>query len=141
MKSFAKRLIILNILALMMTFLAVWFFGRSSIAEFLDVASYVGLGMGAAGALMFFGSASGSSASTGMAASAADQPSRIMDALWDDRTSGISTGALLAVGGLSWLASRGCWQVSSAVAPEANLFTTLSVVPPNEWRAHGHAAG
>jgi hypothetical protein len=38
-----------------------------------------------------------------MAASAADQPSRIMDALWGDRNSGISTGALFVLGGLSWL--------------------------------------
>ena len=53
---------------------------------------------------MFFGSAPGVSASTGMAASAADQPSRIMDALWGDKASSISTGALFVIGGITWLA-------------------------------------
>jgi hypothetical protein len=52
---------------------------------------------------MFVGSTSGSSGSTGMAASAADQPSKIMDALWMDRNSGISTGAVFVLGGVSWL--------------------------------------
>lgn len=52
---------------------------------------------------MFVGSTSGASGSAGMAASAADQPSRIMDALWMDRKSGISIGAAFVLGGVSWL--------------------------------------
>ena len=94
---------ILNVLALVVTAVLIWLLGESSVAEMFDIASYMGLGMGALGALMFVGSTSGSNASTGMAASAADQPSRIMDALWGDRNSGISTGALFVLGGLSWL--------------------------------------
>jgi hypothetical protein len=39
-----------------------------------------------------------------MAASAADQPSRIMSALWIDRSAGISIGTLFVLGGLSWIA-------------------------------------
>jgi hypothetical protein len=104
MKRFAKGLTLLNILALAVTMMAVWLLDRRSAVEMFDIASYVGLGMGALGALMFFGSAPGVSASTGMAASAADQPSRIMDALWGDRTSGISTGALFVLSGVSWIA-------------------------------------
>jgi len=103
MKRFAKGLAVLNVLAFTVTALAVWLLGRHSMTEMLDIASYVGLGMGALGALMFIGSTSGSSASTGLAASAADQPSRMMGALWGDRTSGISTGALFVLGGLSFL--------------------------------------
>jgi hypothetical protein len=103
MRHFAKGLAVLNILALVVTALAIWVLDRRSAAEIFDVASYVGLGMGALGALMFFGSAPGVSASTGMAASAADQPSRIMDSLWGDKASSISTGALFVLGGVSWL--------------------------------------
>jgi uncharacterized membrane protein len=103
MKRFAKGLAVLNILAFVVTALAIWFLDRRSAVEMFDIATYVGLGMGALGALMFFGSTTGSNASMGMAASAADQPSRIMDALWGDRTSGISTGALFVLGGLTWL--------------------------------------
>ncbi|MGF9759971.1 hypothetical protein AAII07_32730 [Microvirga sp. 0TCS3.31] len=103
MKRFAKGLVVLNILAFVVTAVTIWLLGRSSVAEMLDIASYVGLGMGAVGALMFVGSTSGLSASTGIAASAADQPSRIMDALWGDRTSGISTGSLFVLGGIIWL--------------------------------------
>jgi hypothetical protein len=103
MKRFAKGLAALTILAFVVTAVTVWLLGQSSSAEMLDTASYVGLGMGAVGALMFMGSTSGSSASTGIAASAADQPSRMMAALWGDRISGISTGALFVLGGLTWL--------------------------------------
>ena len=73
--------------------------------EMFDIATYVGLGLGALGGLMFLGSAPGVSASTGMAASAADQPSRIMDALWGDKASSLTTGALFVLGGLTWIAS------------------------------------
>ncbi|MEE1655808.1 hypothetical protein VB618_06345 [Microvirga sp. CF3062] len=104
MKHFAKGLFLLNVLALAVTALAVWVLDRRSAVEMFDIATYVGLGMGALGGLMFFGSAPGVSASTGMAASAADQPSRIMDALWGDRTSSASTGAMLVCGGVSWIA-------------------------------------
>ena len=103
MKRLARGLAVLNILALAVTALAVWLLDRRSAIEMFDIATYVGLGMGALGGLMFFGSAPGVSASTGMAASAADQPSRIMDALWGDRTSGISTGALFVLGGIVWI--------------------------------------
>jgi hypothetical protein len=93
MKHFAKGLAAFTLLALVVTAVTVWLLDRRSAVEMFDIATYVGLGMGALGALMFFGSP-GVSASTGMAASAADQPSRIMDALWGDRTSRISTAAL-----------------------------------------------
>jgi hypothetical protein len=102
-KHFAKRLAALNLLAFAVSAVTVWLLDRSATADMLDIASYVGLGMGAVGALMFVGSTSGSSVLSGFAASAADQPSRMMDALWSDRTSGISTGALLVVGGISWI--------------------------------------
>jgi hypothetical protein len=46
---------------------------------------------------MFVGPTSGSRPSTGMAVSAADQPGRIMDALWMDRNSAISTGAVFVL--------------------------------------------
>ncbi|MBD2747595.1 hypothetical protein IC232_12900 [Microvirga sp. BT688] len=104
MKPFAKGLAVLNILAFVETALAIWLLERRSAVEMFDVATYVGLGMGGLGALMFFGSTTGSSASMGIAASVADQPSRIMDALWGDRTSAISTGALFVLGSISWLA-------------------------------------
>jgi len=104
MKSIAKGLVSLNVLAFLITAAAAWILGQSSASELLDMASYVGLGMGALGALMFVGSGSGISGSTGMAASAADQPSRIMSALWMDRSAGISTGALFVLGGLTWIA-------------------------------------
>jgi hypothetical protein len=104
MKSIAKGLVSLNALALLITAAAAWFLGQSSASELLDTASYVGLGMGAVGALMFMGSSAGTSGSTGMAASAADQPSRIMSALWIDRSAGISIGTLFVLGGLSWIA-------------------------------------
>lgn len=103
MKRFAKGLILLNILALIVTAVAVWLLDRRSAVEMFDIATYVGLGMGGLGGLMFLGAAPGVSASTGMAASAADQPSRIMDALWGDKASGISTGALFVLGGIIWL--------------------------------------
>jgi len=104
MKSIAKGLVLLNVLAFLITAAAAWFLGRSSPSELLDTASYVGLGMGALGALMFMGSGMGTSGSTGIAASAADQPSRIMSALWMDRSAGISVGAMFVLGGLTWTA-------------------------------------
>lgn len=103
MKSIAKGLVSLNVLACLITAAVAWFLGQSSAAELLDTASSVGLGMGALGALMFMGSSAGTSGSTGMAASAADQPSRIMSALWIDRSAGISVGAMFVLGGLSWI--------------------------------------
>jgi hypothetical protein len=103
MKGLVKRLAVLTILAFIATAAFVWFLDRGSVAEMVDVASYVGLAMGAVGALMFVGSTSGLSASAGIAASAADQPSRMMDALWGDRTSGMSTGALFVLGGIIWI--------------------------------------
>ncbi|HEV2564109.1 MAG TPA: hypothetical protein VGU19_03390 [Microvirga sp.] len=103
MKRCAKGLAVLNILALVVTGVAVWLLDRRSAVEMFDIATYVGLGMGAFGALMFFGSTRGVGASTAMAASAADQPSRIMDALWGDKASSISMGALFVLGGLIWL--------------------------------------
>jgi uncharacterized membrane-anchored protein YitT (DUF2179 family) len=102
-KRIAKSLTVLNIIASIVTAMIIWILDRTSLVEMLDIASYVGLGMGALGAFMFFGSTSGSSASTGIAASAADQPSRMMQALWGDRASGISMGALFVLGGLSFL--------------------------------------
>jgi hypothetical protein len=104
MKSVAKGLVSLNALAFLITSVAAWFLGQSSASELLDTASYVGLGMGGLGAFMFMGSSAGTSGSTGMAASAADQPSRIMSALWIDRSAGISVGAMFVLGGLSWIA-------------------------------------
>jgi len=59
--------------------------------------------MGALGALMFMGSSAGTSGSTGIAASA--QPSRIMSALWMDRSTGISVEAMFVLRGLSWIAA------------------------------------
>jgi len=97
-------LAVLNILALGVTMAAIWLLDLRSATELREAAAYVGMGMGALGALMFMGAASGSGASTGMAASAADQPSRMMEALWGDRTTGISTGALFVAGGFIWLA-------------------------------------
>jgi hypothetical protein len=102
-KSIAKSLIVLNLLAFTTTAAAAYIFGTRSAPELLDIATYVGLGIGAVGSMMFVGSTSGSSGSTGMAASAADQPSKIMDALWMDRNSGISLGAVFVLGGVSWL--------------------------------------
>lgn len=104
MKSIAKGLVSLNALAFLVTAAAAWFMGQTSASELLDTASYVGLGMGTLGALMFMGSSAGTSGSTGIAASAADQPSRIMSALWMDRSAGISVGAMFVLGGLSWIA-------------------------------------
>ncbi|RDI62262.1 hypothetical protein [Microvirga subterranea] len=104
MRRLVGGLVVLNLLALAATGAAAWFLDLRSATELRDAATYVGLGMGAIGALMFFGSASGTGASTGLAASAADQPSRLMEALWGDRAAGISTGALFVVGGLLWLA-------------------------------------
>jgi hypothetical protein len=117
MKRFAKGLVLLNILALVVTMAAVWLLDRRSAVGIFDIATYVGLGMGALGGLMFFGSAPGVSASTGMAASAADQPSRIMDALWGDRASSISTGALFVLGGLTWLGIA--WLLAGMFGTEA----------------------
>lgn len=104
MKGIVKGLLSLNVLAFLITAATAWFLGQDSALELLDTASYVGLGMGALGALMFMGSSVGTSGSTGMAASAADQPSRIMSALWMDRTAGISAGAMFVLGGLGWIA-------------------------------------
>jgi hypothetical protein len=95
--------VVLNVLACVATAAAALILGSGSITELLDVATYVGLVIGALWALMFVGASSGSSASTGMAASAADQPSRIMAALWLDRNSGFATGAPFVLGGVSWL--------------------------------------
>jgi hypothetical protein len=103
-KRFARGLIVLNLIALVVTAATVWLLDRRSSVEMFDIATYVGLGMGALGALMFFGSTTGSSASMSMAASVADRPSRIMDALWGDKASGILTGALFVLAGLTWLA-------------------------------------
>jgi hypothetical protein len=103
-KHFAQGLIVLNLLAFVVTAVIVWLLDQRSSVEMFDIATYVGLGMGALGALMFFGSTSRSSASTAIAASASDQPSRIMDALWGDKASSVSTGALLVLGGFMWLA-------------------------------------
>jgi hypothetical protein len=103
LKSIAKGLVTLNILALIVTAALAWGLDRSTGTELLDLVTYVGLGMGALGSLMFIGSTSGSSGSTGMAASAADQPSRIMEAFWSDRSAGISTGALFVLSGVIWL--------------------------------------
>jgi hypothetical protein len=116
-KRFAKGLAVLNILALVVTAVAVWLLDRRSAVGIFDIAAYVGLGMGALGAFMFVGSTSGSSASTGMAASAADQPSRIMDALWGDRTLGISTGAMFVLGGLTWLGIA--WMLAALLGTSA----------------------
>ncbi|AWM86954.1 hypothetical protein [Microvirga sp. 17 mud 1-3] len=104
MKNIVKGLVALNLLALVVTAALAWALGRNSLPEWLDTANFVGLGMGALGALIFMGSGAGSNGSAGMAASAADQPSRIMSALWMDRTAGISTGAMFVVGGLTWIA-------------------------------------
>lgn len=104
MKSFAKGLISLNVLAFLITAAVAWFLGQSSATELLDTASYVGLGIGALGALMFMGSSAGTSGSAGMAASAAARPSRIMSALGTDRSAGISIGAMFVLGGLIWVA-------------------------------------
>jgi hypothetical protein len=68
--------------------------------------------MGALGAIMFAGSSTGGS--EGMAASAADQPSRIMDALWIDRNAGISAGALFVLGGVIWVGIA--WVVAALFA-------------------------
>jgi hypothetical protein len=104
MRSIAKGLMALNLLALIVTVAIAWILGRRTVPEWLDIASYVGLGMGALGALVFMGSSAGTSGSTGMAASAADRPSRIVSALWMDRTAGISTGAIFVLSGLIWAA-------------------------------------
>jgi hypothetical protein len=103
MKSIAKGLISLNVVAFLITAAAAWLWGQSSASELLNTASYVGLGIGALGTIMFLGSSAGTSGPTGMAASAADQPSRIISALWTDRTTGISVGAMFVLGGLSWI--------------------------------------
>jgi len=103
LKSIAKGLLALNVVAVITTSAAAWLLDRRSVTDLLDIATYVGLGMGALGGLMFAGSSAGSSTSTGMAASASDQPSRIMDALWMDRNAGISAGAMFVVSGLIWL--------------------------------------
>jgi len=114
MKSLAKGLAFINLSALVVTAVIVWLLGQSSVPELLDTATYVGFGIGALGALMFVGSTSGSRSSTGMAASAADQPSRIMDALWTDRLSGISMGALFVLSGTSWLGIA--WLLAKLIA-------------------------
>ncbi|MGO4387738.1 hypothetical protein AB4Y85_09395 [Microvirga sp. 2YAF29] len=103
-KSVAKGLLFLNLMAFAATAAIVWLLDYRAITDILDAATYAGLGMGGLGAMMFIGSTSRSSASTGMAASAADQPSRMMDALWSDRAFGISTGALFVLSGVSWTA-------------------------------------
>ncbi|WP_230533234.1 hypothetical protein [Microvirga roseola] len=55
------------------------------------------------GTVLFAGSTTGSEGSTEIAASASDQPSRPMVALWMDRNSGVSAGAMLVLGALTWL--------------------------------------
>jgi hypothetical protein len=112
MKSIAKGLVSLNILAYLITTAAAWFLGKNSAQDLLDVASYVGLGMGALAAFMFVGSSTGTSGSTGIAASAADQPSKIMSALWMDRDAGISAGAMFVLGGSVGSPSHGWWRRS-----------------------------
>jgi hypothetical protein len=112
LKSIAKGLAVLNIAALVLTAAAAWLFDTRSATDLLDTATYVGLGMGALGAIMFAGSSTGGS--EGMAASAADQPSRIMDALWMDRNAGISTGALFVLGGVIWVGIA--WVVAALFA-------------------------
>jgi hypothetical protein len=102
-RNLAIGLVALNILAFIFTAILAWFLDRRSVTALFDTATYVGLGIGALGALMFIGSTSGLSSSAGIAASAADQPSRLMDALWGDRSSGIATGALFVLGGILWI--------------------------------------
>ncbi len=104
LKSIARGIGILNVAAFAITAAAAWFLGRSSVPEWLDIAAYVAFGMGGLGTLMFVGATSGSNGSAERAATAAAQPSRLMEALWTDRNAGISTGALLVLGALSWAA-------------------------------------
>ncbi len=98
----AKGLVVLNVLAILVTAVVGWFLGRNSVPELFDIASYVALGMGALGSLMFVGATSGSDGSAERAATVSAQPSKLVDALWMDRNAGISTGALLVLGGFSW---------------------------------------
>jgi hypothetical protein len=112
LKSIAKGLAVLNIAAFVLTAAAAWLFDKRSATDLLDTATYVGLGMGALGAIMFAGSSTGGS--EGMAASAADQPSRVMDALWMDRNAGISAGALFVLGGVIWVGIA--WLVAALFA-------------------------
>jgi len=102
LKSIAKGMIVLNVIALALTAVAAVIRGRASLLDLFDLATYVAVGMGALGALMFLGSAAGSDASAGFSASAADQPSSFMGALWSDRNAGVSSGALLISGAVIW---------------------------------------
>lgn len=103
-RAIAKSLLLLGMLAFLITVAAAWFLGANTVPEWLDIATYVGLGMGALGALTFWGASAGSDGSAEIAASASDRPSGLMTALWMDRSAGISSGALLVIGGLIWLA-------------------------------------
>jgi hypothetical protein len=102
LKSIAKGLGVLNVLALLATAVAGWFLSRNSVPELFDIASYVALGMGALGSLMFVGATSGSDGSAERAATVSAQPSKLMEALWMDRNAGISTGAMFVLGGFCW---------------------------------------
>ena len=102
LKGIAKGLGVLNVLALLVTAVAGWFLSKNSVPEFFDIASYVALGMGALGSLMFVGATSGSDGSAERAATVSAQPSKLMEALWMDRNAGISTGAVFVLGGLCW---------------------------------------
>jgi hypothetical protein len=102
LKGIAKGLGVLNASAIIVTAVMGWFLGRNSVPELFDIASYVALGMGALGSLMFVGATSGSDGSAERAATVSAQPRKLMDALWTDRNAGISTGALFVLGGFSW---------------------------------------
>ena len=106
----AKGLVVLNLAALVATVVAAWLTGTRANSELLDLAMYVALGMGALGALTFGGATTGSNGSAEIAASAAEEPSKLMSALWTDRDAGISAGAMLVLGGLSWLCTA--WLVA-----------------------------
>ncbi|MCB8820482.1 hypothetical protein [Microvirga rosea] len=107
MKGIVRGMVFLNALAVILTAAAAWGLERHSVSDLLDLANYVGLGLGALGALVFMGSSAGTDGSTGIAASAADRPSRIMSALWMDRNAGIASGAMLVLSGGVWLS--GTW--------------------------------
>jgi len=55
LKSIAKGLAVLNIAAFLATAAAAWLFDKRSAPDLLDTATYVGLGMGALGAVMLAG--------------------------------------------------------------------------------------
>jgi hypothetical protein len=68
LKGIAKGLGVLNASAILVTAVMGWFLGRNSVPELFDIASYVALGMGALGSLMFVGATSGSDGSAERAA-------------------------------------------------------------------------